>query len=177
MAGRLLRIATVLSCSALAFVGILNLLEYALHYHPHPYRANYRQLLSTGAIVLQFKTSADRHYERKDDNEMKCVHAHGSAADFGPGDVFAYNAANHNREIAPAASLTTWPVDELPRLRLSAALSYGAALTAFSHEHSLFLWLWNLQERCESRSVTVLPAANFLARRSQAELPFWREGH
>jgi pimeloyl-ACP methyl ester carboxylesterase len=58
--GRLFRIAAVLSCSALAFVGILRFLEHASLYHPHAYRANYRQLLSTGAIELQFKTSAGR---------------------------------------------------------------------------------------------------------------------
>jgi hypothetical protein len=29
-----------------------------LLYHPHPYRANYQRLLSTGVIELQFKTSA-----------------------------------------------------------------------------------------------------------------------
>jgi pimeloyl-ACP methyl ester carboxylesterase len=58
--GRLFRIAAVLSCSALAFVGILRFLEHASLYHPHPYRANYRQLLSTGALELQFKISAGR---------------------------------------------------------------------------------------------------------------------
>ena len=41
-------------------MGILRFLEHALLYHPHPYRANYRRLLSTGVIELQFKTSAGR---------------------------------------------------------------------------------------------------------------------
>lgn len=58
MAGQLLRIAAVLFCSALAFIGILNLLAHIIIYHPHPYRANYQRLLSTGAIELLFKTSA-----------------------------------------------------------------------------------------------------------------------
>lgn len=60
MTGRLLWIVAVLCCSALAFIGILNLLGYAFLYHPHPYRGNYRQLLSTGVIELPFKTSAGR---------------------------------------------------------------------------------------------------------------------
>jgi pimeloyl-ACP methyl ester carboxylesterase len=58
VAGQLLRIAAVLSCTALAFIGILNFLGHMLLYHPHPYRANYQRLLSTGVIELQFKTSA-----------------------------------------------------------------------------------------------------------------------
>jgi pimeloyl-ACP methyl ester carboxylesterase len=60
VAGRLPWIAAVLSGSALAFIGILNLLGYAFLYHPHPYRANYQQLLSTGVIELPFKTNAGR---------------------------------------------------------------------------------------------------------------------
>jgi pimeloyl-ACP methyl ester carboxylesterase len=58
VAGQLLRIAAVLACSALAFIGILNLLAHIAVYHPHPYRANYQRLLSTGVIELQFKTRA-----------------------------------------------------------------------------------------------------------------------
>jgi uncharacterized protein len=56
----LFRIAAVLSCSALAFIAILNLIEHALLYHPHSYRANYQQVLPTGAIELPFKTNAGR---------------------------------------------------------------------------------------------------------------------
>jgi pimeloyl-ACP methyl ester carboxylesterase len=58
VAGQLLRIAAVLCCSALAFIGILNLLAHIAVYHPHPYRTNYQRLLSTGVIELQFKTRA-----------------------------------------------------------------------------------------------------------------------
>ncbi len=38
---------------------------------------------------------------------MKSVQGHGSAAGFRPGDVFADNAADHNRKIARATRLTT----------------------------------------------------------------------
>lgn len=41
-------------------IGILRFLEHTLLYHPHPYRANYGRLLSTGVIELPFKTSAGR---------------------------------------------------------------------------------------------------------------------
>lgn len=44
----------------LALVGILRFLEHALLYHPHPYRANYRQLLPAGAVELRFETKAGR---------------------------------------------------------------------------------------------------------------------
>ena len=60
MARRLVWIAVVFLCTTFAFVGILNFLGYAFLYHPHPYRANYRQLLSTGVIELPFKTNAGR---------------------------------------------------------------------------------------------------------------------
>ena len=60
VAGRLLRIAAVLSCTALAFIVILNFLGHMLLYHPRPYGADYQRLLSTGVFELQFKTSAGR---------------------------------------------------------------------------------------------------------------------
>jgi len=48
----------VLFCTPLVFAGILNLLAHVLVYHPHPYRANYHQLISTGVVELPFKTRA-----------------------------------------------------------------------------------------------------------------------
>jgi pimeloyl-ACP methyl ester carboxylesterase len=58
VAGQLLRIAAILACIALAFIGILNLLAHILLYHPHPYRANYQQLLAMRVTELPFKTNA-----------------------------------------------------------------------------------------------------------------------
>ncbi len=52
--------AAVLCSSALVFAGILNLIEYALLYHPHPYRTNYRRLIAQGVVELPFQTSAGR---------------------------------------------------------------------------------------------------------------------
>ena len=57
-AGRLLWTVAVLLASALALIMILSLLERVLVYHPHPYRANYRQLLKTGVAELRFETRA-----------------------------------------------------------------------------------------------------------------------
>jgi uncharacterized protein len=59
-AGRLLWTVTVLLTSALALIMILSLLERVVVYHPHPYRANYRQLLKTGVVELRFETRAGR---------------------------------------------------------------------------------------------------------------------
>ena len=58
--GRLLWIAAVLVCTALTFVVILNFVGHILLYHPQPYRANYRKLLSNGVIELAFKASPGR---------------------------------------------------------------------------------------------------------------------
>ncbi len=60
MARRLLWAAAVLSCTALAFVGILNFLENAVLYHPHPYRKNYERLVSSGVVELSFQTQTGR---------------------------------------------------------------------------------------------------------------------
>jgi len=60
MALRLLRIIATLSCTALALIGILRVLEHAALYHPHPYQANYRYLLSGSVIELVFKTNSGR---------------------------------------------------------------------------------------------------------------------
>src|SRR3982750_1811253 len=58
MLGQLLRITGVLSCTMLALIGILRVLEHFALYHPHPYRENYRQLLSGKVVELQFRTNA-----------------------------------------------------------------------------------------------------------------------
>ena len=52
MAGRLSIVVVVVLCLALAFVGVLHFLEYALLYHPRSYPANYRRLLPGGAAEL-----------------------------------------------------------------------------------------------------------------------------
>lgn len=60
MARRFLWWAAVLGCSVLGFIGLHNGLEYALLYHPHPYRANYHGLLAQGVVELPFRTNAGR---------------------------------------------------------------------------------------------------------------------
>ena len=54
----LLRTTAVLSCTLFALIGILSLLEHGFLYHPHPYRDNYRHLVSGNVIELQFKTNS-----------------------------------------------------------------------------------------------------------------------
>jgi len=60
MAGRLLRVTAVFSCTVLALIGILRVLEHFALYHPHPYRANYQQLLSGNVVELPFETNSGR---------------------------------------------------------------------------------------------------------------------
>lgn len=60
MARRFLWWAAVLCCGVLGLIGLLNGLEYALLYHPHPYRANYQSLLAEGAVELPFETNAGK---------------------------------------------------------------------------------------------------------------------